>query len=236
MSRGRYPFSIPAETVAAVRRRSNRQPQLPGWDPVQARSAGGSRGISVGRHVTPTDRAVLCSAGLDSAVLVADVARSGPVLPLYVSVGFAWERAEWARSRGSWQRAPFEAASLPPLTLTVRHARRLPGVPLGHPGSPPAYDTPDEDVYIVGRNVVPADEGRHHRAPIAGVSRHRDRTARGQPVSRRDARVLRRDGRALSLGLDHPVVIVAPFRISTRRRSSGSGRAWASISRSPFRA
>ena len=41
--------------------------------------------------------AVLCSGGLDSAVLVAYEARSGAVQPVYVSGGLAWEEAEEAR-------------------------------------------------------------------------------------------------------------------------------------------
>ena len=38
--------------------------------------------------------AVLCSAGLDSAVLLADEATRAPVTPVYVSCGLAWEGEE----------------------------------------------------------------------------------------------------------------------------------------------
>jgi len=38
--------------------------------------------------------AVLLSGGLDSAVLLVSAAQSGPVAPIYVSVGFAWEAEE----------------------------------------------------------------------------------------------------------------------------------------------
>ena len=44
--------------------------------------------------MTPT--AVLLSAGLDSVVLAADEATRGPVQPLYVNTGLAWERGELA--------------------------------------------------------------------------------------------------------------------------------------------
>ena len=41
------------------------------------------------------DAAVLCSGGLDSAVLLAEAAQSANVVvPLYVAVGFAWEDEE----------------------------------------------------------------------------------------------------------------------------------------------
>ncbi len=40
--------------------------------------------------------AVLLSGGLDSAVLLADEATRGDVVPVYVTVGLAWEMAERA--------------------------------------------------------------------------------------------------------------------------------------------
>ena len=38
--------------------------------------------------------AVLTSGGLDSCVLLADLARENTVYPIYVEFGLAWERAE----------------------------------------------------------------------------------------------------------------------------------------------
>ena len=77
--------------------------------------------------------AVLCSGGLDSVVLLADVVRrasGGRVLPLYVSVGLAWERDEravlervLADSRISRRPAARDSS--------LRHARRLSAEPLG---------------------------------------------------------------------------------------------------------
>ena len=48
---------------------------------------------------------MLFSGGLDSAVLVAMAAQDGPVQPLYVSVGLAWEPAERdvAARKGSFE-------------------------------------------------------------------------------------------------------------------------------------
>ena len=77
--------------------------------------------------------AVLCSGGLDSAVLLADVARreaASRVLPIYVSVGLAWEPEELAmldrllvHAAVSRRAADRDAA--------LRHARRLPAHALG---------------------------------------------------------------------------------------------------------
>ena len=50
---------------------------------------------------------VLLSGGLDSAVLLADIARRGPVQPLYVSVGLAWEHEELAMLERLVETPPF---------------------------------------------------------------------------------------------------------------------------------
>src|SRR5213083_2210149 len=83
--------------------------------------------------------AVLFSAGLDSAVLAADaLARGGRVRPIYVAVGFAWEAEERAMAARLFAAAPFAGRIDPLVSL--------------------AFDTPDEDVYIHGRNVILASK------------------------------------------------------------------------------
>ncbi len=60
-------------------------------------------------------------------------------------------------------------------------------------GEPPAFDTPDEDVYLTGRNVVLLSKAAIYCAQPPHRP-HRARPARRQSVSRRHARVLRDDG------------------------------------------
>ena len=106
----------------------------------------------------PTDAtaplAVLVSGGLDSAVLLAEAARAYPaVYPLYVRSGLRWEGVE----RTHLDR--FLAAIRTP-TLRPLHVLELPVADLygrhwsvtgeGVPGA----DTPDEAVYLPGRNVL----------------------------------------------------------------------------------
>jgi len=98
--------------------------------------------------------AVLCSAGLDSAVLVAHLAQSGDVLPLYISVGLAWEATERDYLARLLATAAFQQHVLPPLTLQFDMRDIYPPSHWAIQGKPPAFDTPDEDVYLVGRNVV----------------------------------------------------------------------------------
>jgi len=57
---------------------------------------------------------VLCSAGLDSAVLLAAEAVAGPVTPVYVSVGLAWEAAERRALERLLAAAPFTTLPVAP--------------------------------------------------------------------------------------------------------------------------
>jgi len=97
--------------------------------------------------------AVLASGGLDSCVLIADLARSAEVTPVHVSMGLVWEPAEVAaleRFLGAVAQPniqPLVKLSVPVQSLYGSHwsvtGRDVP--PLG---------TPDEDVYLPGRNVL----------------------------------------------------------------------------------
>lgn len=153
---------------------------------------------------------VLLSGGLDSAVLAAHEAQAARVLPVYVSVGLAWEQAEVAmveRLLG----APVFAGRVEPLARMAFTMRDV--YPPAHwaiRGAPPAYDTPDEDVYLTGRNlvlltkagVVAARHGAHRIAlgPLAANPFPDARPAFFAAMTQ-----------ALSLGLDHRIEITTPF-------------------------
>ncbi len=102
----------------------------------------------------PTPLAVLISGGLDSAVLLAEAAASHPaVWPLYVRFGLAWEGAEQAHLRRFLK--AIAKPALRPLTVLDMPVRDLYGdhwsvTGVGVPGA----DTPDEAVFLPGRNVL----------------------------------------------------------------------------------
>ena len=97
--------------------------------------------------------AVLFSSGLDSAVLAAAEARTRIVHPVYVSAGLAWEREELAAVDRLLASAVYrDLAPLARLTFTVEDL--YPPTHWALRGTPPAFDTPDEDVYLTGRNIV----------------------------------------------------------------------------------
>ena len=169
--------------------------------------------------------AVLFSAGLDSAVLLADESRRGPVHPLYVSVGLAWENAETEMAAALLASPVFDGRveALERLRFTMEDV-----YPPSHwaiRGVPPAYDTPDEDVYLVGRNLVLLAKAGTWCCAAPRVA-HRPWAAGGQPVPGRDGGVLRDDGEGVVAGAgignrDRSAV----SRPSQRRRDSPGNRA-----------
>src|SRR5579859_6106453 len=106
--------------------------------------------------------AVLFSAGLDSAVLLADaLARRGAdetVQALHVSVGFAWEAEERGMAARMFGQAPFAGRVEPPVLLTFDMRDVFPDTHWAVRGTPPAFDTPDEDVFLDGRNIILASK------------------------------------------------------------------------------
>lgn len=158
-----------------------------------------------------TATAVLFSAGLDSAVLLADEATRARVHPLYVSVGLAWETAELAMAGRLLAAAAYDGRVEPLQRLEFTMQDVYPPTHWAIRGTPPAYDTPDEDVYLPGRNLVLLAKGgtwcaRH------GVSRLVLGPLAGNPFPDARPEFLTAMARALSLGLDWPIVVEAPYR------------------------
>jgi len=154
--------------------------------------------------------AVLCSGGLDSVVLVADLARESDVQPIYVSVGLAWEAAELDVLRRLAATPAFGGRVRPMVRLDVTMRDVYPASHWAIRGTPPAYDTPDEDVYLAGRNIVLLSKAavycasaRIHRVAIGPLA--------GNPFPDATPAFFSAMGHALSLGLDHRIEIVAPF-------------------------
>jgi 7-cyano-7-deazaguanine synthase len=153
---------------------------------------------------------VLLSGGLDSAVLLVDEAQRGEAQPIYVGAGFAWEQAERrVISRFlSAVTAPHRVRPLAALSVdmsdvySARHWART--------GHPPSYHTPDEDVYLPGRNVMLAAKAAVFCAS-EGLSRMSIGTLEGNPFPDATAEFREAMSRALSLGLGHPFRIEAPY-------------------------
>ncbi len=153
--------------------------------------------------------AVLLSAGLDSAVLAASEARAGTVHPIYVSAGLAWEAEELAALERLLSAPAF--ASLAPLArLTFTVSDLYPSTHWALRGEPPAFDTPDEDVYLTGRNVILLSKAAIYCAQH-GITRIALGPLAGNPFPDATPEFFDSMARALSLGLAHTIRIAAPF-------------------------
>ena len=153
--------------------------------------------------------AVLISAGLDSVVLAAAEARRGRVHPIYVSAGLAWEDDERAALRRLLQHPSLgDLAPLVELTFTVRDL--YPATHWALRGEPPAFDTPDEDVYLTGRNIVLLSKAAIHCAQQR-IERIALGPLAGNPFPDATPDFFARMAEALSLGLAHHLSIDAPF-------------------------
>lgn len=160
--------------------------------------------------------AVLFSGGLDSAVLLASVAAearrrgtSAPIVPIYVSVGLAWERDERAIADRLLSSEPFkDVQPLAALGFDMRDV--YPPTHWAVRGEAPGFDTPDEDVYLEGRNVVLLSKAAVFMAR-AKLSRVSLGPLSGNPFPDATPEFFGTLGRALSLGLGTPIEIAAPF-------------------------
>jgi 7-cyano-7-deazaguanine synthase len=153
---------------------------------------------------------VLLSGGLDSAVLLAAEAEHARVHPVYVSVGLAWEAAERAMVE-KLLAAPIFDGNVRPLSVVEFNMRDV--YSPNHwaiTGTPPAYDTRDEDVYLAGRNLVLLT-----KAGVVAAARKIGRIAlgplAGNPFPDATPEFFASMARSLSLGLNHHVEIATPL-------------------------
>jgi 7-cyano-7-deazaguanine synthase len=156
--------------------------------------------------------AVLCSGGLDSAVLVADALKhSATVQAIYVGVGFAWEVEERAMAARLFARPPFTGALEPLVDLQFDMRDVFPATHWAVRGEPPAFDTPDEDVYLPGRNVILLSKAAVYTVTASKAFALLLGSLAGNPFPDATPDFFAATSRALSLGLDAQIAIAAPF-------------------------
>jgi 7-cyano-7-deazaguanine synthase len=156
---------------------------------------------------------VMLSGGLDSAVLAAEEARTYVVHPVYVAGGLAWEEGEQRAIRELLSRPPFSGAPCPVQPLTRLEFSMRDVYPDSHwavTGTPPAYDTPDEDVYLHGRNIALLSKAAVYAA-TRKISRIVVAPLAGNPFPDATSEFFAALNTAFSLGLAAPIEIAAPF-------------------------
>jgi 7-cyano-7-deazaguanine synthase len=170
--------------------------------------------------------AVLLSGGLDSAMLVVEEAVRDIVQPIYVSVGLAWERAERLAAARFLSQAGLGSRALPLASLSVDMTDVYPAAHWARTGQPPGYHTPDEDVYLPGRNIILLGKAALYCA-AAGIGRLVIGTLDHNPFPDATAEFRRSYAAALSLGLSHAIDIAAPYAVVEKseviRRAAARG-------------
>jgi 7-cyano-7-deazaguanine synthase len=157
---------------------------------------------------------VLVSGGLDSAVLLAHEAAQHDVRPVYVRSGLSWEAAE-LQMLSRLMASPGFAGLRPLIVLDLPLQDVYPADHWALAGTPPGYDTPDQDVYLAGRNVTLLAK--------AGLVAARDDARRivlgplaGNPFPDATPAFFAAMAEALSRGLAHALTVVAPFAALTK--------------------
>ena len=154
--------------------------------------------------------AVLFSGGLDSAVLTAMAAADARVQPIYISVGLAWEREELLMAGRLFASGAYTPAVLPIVSLRFDMRDVYSDTHWAVRGEAPAFDTPDEDVYLEGRNVVLLSKAAVFMAR-AQIARVMIGPLAGNPFPDATLEFFEQMGRALSSGLATPIHIEAPL-------------------------
>jgi 7-cyano-7-deazaguanine synthase len=150
------------------------------------------------------------SGGLDSAVLLAHEAQQASVRPVYVSVGLAWEHAEQAMLDALLNEPPLDGRTQPLARLELGMRDIYPPTHWAVRGTPPAYDTPDRDVYLPGRNIVLLTKAAVLAAAL-GMRRISLGILAGNPFPDATPAFFSTLAEALSLGLDHRIEVATPF-------------------------
>lgn len=166
--------------------------------------------------------AVLYSGGLDSGVLVAELAAAGPVIPLYVDCGLAWQGAE--RTAAAAFLRTLAAPAVGEIVWLSMPAADIYGDHWSVSGfRVPGEATPDEAVYLPGRNALLAVKplvwcGLH------GVGRLALATLAGNPFADATEAFRHSLSTAMSLALGRSVEIMAPFATCSKRDLMLRGR------------
>ncbi len=159
--------------------------------------------------------AVLLSGGLDSAVLLADEASREIVQPVYIGAGLAWETAERAVIGRLLDSPPLRGHVKPLASLAVDMRDVYAATHWSVTGQAPAYHTPDEDVYLPGRNIILLSKAGVYCA-AAGIARIVIGTLDHNPFPDATPAFRASIAQTLSLGLAHEIRVDAPYATSSK--------------------
>jgi len=154
---------------------------------------------------------VLTSGGLDSSVLAGLLAQQGKILhPLYIRAGLLWEDVEikWLQNFLT-NLVHFKIRPLKELVLPVQDLYGLHWSLTGE--NFPDYDSPDETVYLPGRNLLLLSKAALYCASMK-IEYLALGLLKGNPFSDSTLEFLNSFEKSASLALNFPFHLYAPFR------------------------
>lgn len=159
----------------------------------------------------PDELVVLASGGADSSVLLVDQAAQGRVVwPLYIRFGLAWEDVEEAHLRRFLDDVSGRGG-ISPLTVFELPIADVYGSHWSVSGTDaPDETTPDEAVYLPGRNVLLLAKTAVWCA-LHGVRTIALGTLRGNPFADSSPAFFSGFAAMAGLALGHPLEVVTPF-------------------------
>jgi 7-cyano-7-deazaguanine synthase len=167
--------------------------------------------------------AVLASGGADSAILVADLLRRGhAVQPIYVRFGLSWEAAEEAHLR-RFLATLVDPAPPPPVVLDVPVAPVYGSHWSVSGDDVPDDDTPDDAVYLPGRNLLLLSMPSVWCA-LNGVHTIALGTLNGNPFPDATDEFFAAFSALAARGMDHVLEVVTPFSDLTKAEVLELGR------------
>jgi 7-cyano-7-deazaguanine synthase len=159
----------------------------------------------------PDELVVLASGGADSSILVVDAAAQGGVVwPVYLRFGLAWESVEEAHLR-RFLDAVSGYPGIRPLTVFELPIADVYGTHWSVSGADvPDETTPDEAVYLPGRNLLLLAKTAVWCA-LHGVETIALGTLRANPFADSSPAFFSGFAAMAAMALDHPLQVVTPY-------------------------
>lgn len=154
--------------------------------------------------------AVLASGGMDSSILLADIARTDLAFPIYVRAGLAWEDEEFLALQAFL--TAIQNSNIQPVTVLTAPMQALYDDHWSITGDGvPEAEAAGWSVFLPGRNVLLLSLAAIW-CSTHGVSRIAIGTLWGAPFPDAAPEFFQKYSCALSLGLAHEVHIETPYR------------------------
>ena len=166
----------------------------------------------------PCRAAVLVSGGIDSAILCVDLLGDFPTIyPIYVRFGLRWEEVELRRLRAFLDHVRRSRPGIQALTILEEPIAEIYGDHWSNSERPgiPDSQTPDDAVYLPGRNVLLATKAAVW-CRLKGVESLAFGTLKGNPFPDSDPEFFRELAAVLNRAMSGSLRIIRPYEGLTK--------------------